>query len=99
MGLHKYRYKKVKLKHHILKEAAPYIDAIADLSLVRLIVPSAIDNSSHGHNRMKISTPVENGFKLTFGGAGAQKFHILCDPSGENRVRLQEAIDSVTKRR
>jgi len=95
MRRHTHRRKKVKLKHHMIKEAIPYIDAISDLEFVKLIVPDAIDNRSHGTNRMKLSSAAENGFKLTFGGAGAQKFHIVCDPTDENRKTLEETIQKV----
>lgn len=95
MRRHTHRRKKVKLKHHMIKEAVPYINAISDLDFVKLIVPDAIDNRSHGVNRMKLSSVVENGFKLTFGGAGAQKFHIVCEPSDENRRALEETIQKV----
>ena len=44
---------------------------------------------------MKMSIKGENGFKLTFGGAGAQMFHIVCDPTEENRTALEEAIKKI----
>lgn len=95
MRRHTHRRNKVKLKHHMIKEAIPYIDAVSKLDFVKLIVPDAIDNRSHGVNRMKLSSKAENGFKLTFGGAGAQKFHIVCDPTEENRTALEEAIKKI----
>ncbi len=97
MRRHTHRRNKVKLKHHMIKEAVPCIKAISELEFVKLIVPDAIDNSSHGTNRMKLSSAAVNGFKLTFGGAGAQKFHIVCDPTDENRKALEDTIRKVAK--
>ncbi len=96
MAKHAYRKNRLKIKHSIIKQAMPYVDALLELAFIRLIVPDVIDNHSHGKNRMKISSTVANGFSLTFGGAGAQKFHLLCEPTEEHRAAIGETIRRVS---
>jgi len=85
MKKHAYRTGKIKTKHHIIKEALPFLNELVKLDCIKLIVPDVINNNSHGNNRMRVSTPTTNGFDLTFGGAGAQKYHLVCEPINENR--------------
>jgi len=94
---HTYRVNKVKTRHHILKEALPYVEQLQKLPFISLIVPDVINNNSHGRNRMKISTTTRSGFDLTFGGAGAQKFHIVCPVTEENRLEIERTIIKVAE--
>ena len=75
----------------------PYIERILKFDWIKLIVPDVIDNSSHGRNRMRLSRATDNGFNLTFGGAAAQKFRVVCDPTDENREAIEAAIAEVDK--
>jgi hypothetical protein len=95
---HAYRTGKIKTKHHIIKEAIPFLNELAKLDFIKLIVPDVINNNSHGNNRIRISKAAENGFDLTFGGAGAQKYHVVCEPSKENRERIEKVILNSGKR-
>jgi hypothetical protein len=99
MPKHSYRRNRLKIKHSIIKPAMPYVNGLLELDFITLIVPDVIDNHSHGKNRMKISSPVANGFNLTFGGAGAQKFHILCEPTEAHRAAIEAVIRRISGER
>ncbi|MBI5638066.1 MAG: hypothetical protein HZA03_08870 [Nitrospinae bacterium] len=98
MPRHEYRKNRLKVKHAIIKEAMPYLEEILTLPFVQLIVPDVIDNHSHGRNRMRLSSQAVNGFKLTFGGAGAQKYHVVCEPLEEHRRAIEAAIARIAGR-
>ena len=90
--LHEFRKNRLKVKHAIIKEAMPYLEEILALPFVQLIVPDVIDNHSHGRNRMRLSSQAVNGFNLTFGGAGAQKYHVVCEPTEDHRRAIETAL-------
>lgn len=92
MPKHSYRRNRLKIKHSIIKPAMPYVNGLLELDFITLIVPDVIDNHSHGRNRMRLSSQAVNGFKLTFGGAGAQKYHVVCEPTEDNRRAIEAAL-------